>query len=99
MTSENDTQIQNEPPRVLEPLDGSAPGVFFIVRGTGTPGNTAVCYSTKDPMNPIFGQSISDTGQWQNHIDLHKFGFYMVEKTKDGTVVSPRSEVVNINLE
>jgi len=99
MSTENDTQVKNEPPHVLEPLNGSTPGVFFAVRGTGTPGNIAVCYSTKDSLNPIFGQAIGNTGQWQNHIDLRKFGFYMVEKTKDGTVVSPRSEVVNINLE
>ena len=98
MTAEKETHQALEPPVIESPKDGDKPGVRFRVEGTGTPGNFSIAYSTRDPLNPLFGQLISSNGRWNTFLDLSKFGFYVVERSPDGTV-SPRSPVVTIHLE
>ncbi|MDX9670668.1 MULTISPECIES: hypothetical protein [unclassified Pseudomonas] len=98
MTAKKTARKALEPPVIESPKDGDKPGVRFRVEGTGTPGNFAVAYSTKDPLNQLFGQLISSNGSWLSFLDLSQFGFYVVERSQDGTV-SPRSPIVTIHLE
>ncbi|WP_150601678.1 hypothetical protein [Pseudomonas fluorescens] len=90
--------LEAEPPVIDSPKNRDATGIHFSVNGTGTPGNVVVAYSTKDPLNPLFGQLVGDEGNWRTFLDLSRFSFYVVEKTREGKVVSPPSPTVTINL-
>jgi hypothetical protein len=98
MTGKNDSHKTLEPPVITEPLDGAKPGARFVVKGTATPGSTVRAFSTKDSLNPLFGQHVGPSGDWLTFIDLRQFGFYVVEVAPDGEI-SPRSPVVTIHLE
>ncbi|WP_322844595.1 hypothetical protein [Pseudomonas sp. B33.4] len=97
MSAKKDASEALEPPVITSPQNGDRPGAWFAVKGTATPGSTVRAYSTKDSLNPLFGQAVGPGGYWSNLIDLRQFGFYVVEVTPDGEV-SPRSPVVTIHL-
>ena len=98
MTMKKNEKHALQPPVIITPVDGETVEHLVRVSGTGTPGNIVVGYSKSDRLNPIFGQLISDSGTWLTHIDLSKYGFYVREKTPDGSDTSPDSPILTVKL-
>ncbi|WP_434766530.1 hypothetical protein [Pseudomonas triticicola] len=96
--SEEQDALTVEPPVIVSPVDKEATGVRFQVKGTGTPGNIVRAYSTDNSLTPLFGQDITDKGEWANSLNFSEFSFYVVETNRQGVIVSPRSPVVTVIL-
>ncbi|TDK50753.1 hypothetical protein [Pseudomonas moraviensis] len=97
MSEEQDAFIV-EPPKITSPVNNETTGVRFQVKGTGTPGNVVRAYSEDNSVTPLFGQDITDGGDWLTSLNFSEFSFYVVETTRQGVVVSPRSPVVTVFL-